>query len=255
MPIYILIIALILLVASLIWIIVAKSKFSVLGVAFLIGISIFAMAFWQSRRPETSLRVVGYASKLFESDLVKWNVSLQKNVSAAELSRGYRDMNSDIMAFKSYLIEQGLAEKDISIQPASSYQRFDNNGNMTGYNINQSIFVLSQELDLVEDLALNSDFFADRSIVLNNSRLEYLYTKLPVLKKELLAAATEDALARAFEIASSAGTGLGKLREARAGVFQITEPYSTDVSDYGIYNTSTRQKSISVTLTGYFGLR
>jgi hypothetical protein len=255
MPLYIVIIALILLAAAVNWIIISKNRFNVLAIAFLIGVSIFATAFYQSRRPETSLRVVGYASKLFESDLVKWNVSLQKSISATDLSRGYRDMSSDIMAFKGYLIEQGLAEGDISIQPATSYQRFDNYGNMTGYSINQSIFVLSEDLDLVEDLALNPDFFADRGMVLNNSRLEYLYTKLPVLKQELLAAATEDALARASEIAGSAGTGLGKLREARAGVFQITEPYSTDVSDYGIYNTSTRQKSISVTLTGYFRLR
>ncbi|HQB98599.1 MAG TPA: SIMPL domain-containing protein, partial [Candidatus Cloacimonadota bacterium] len=60
-----------------------------------------------------------------------------------------------------------------------------------------------------------------------NSRLEYLYTKLPDLKKELLAAATEDALARAKEISGSANSKLGKMREARAGVFQITEPFST----------------------------
>ncbi|HOA28933.1 MAG TPA: hypothetical protein PKL34_02770, partial [Candidatus Cloacimonadota bacterium] len=60
---------------------------------------------------------------------------------------------------------------------------------------------------------------------------------------------------RAEEISSSAKTKLGKMREARAGVFQITEPYSTDVSDYGIYNTGTRSKSISVTLTAVFKLK
>jgi hypothetical protein len=37
-------------------------------------------------------------------------------------------------------------------------------------------------------------------------------------------------------------------------VFQITEPYSTDVSDYGYYNTDTRTKSISVTVTTKFRL-
>jgi len=255
MPLFLIIIAILVVAGVLIWMKDSKNKFNVLGVAFIIGISIFALAFWQSRQADTSLRVVGYSSKLFESDLVKWNVSLQKSISANDLSRGYRDMSADIRAFKAHLIAQGLVEEDISIQPATSYQRFDNYGNMTGYSINQAIFVLSEELDKIEELALNPDFFADRGMVLNNSRLEYLYTKLPVLKQELLAAATEDALARATEIAGSAGTGLGKLREARAGVFQITEPYSTDVSDYGIYNTSTRQKSISVTLTAYFKLK
>ncbi|CAO81471.1 conserved hypothetical protein [Candidatus Cloacimonas acidaminovorans str. Evry] len=59
----------------------------------------------------------------------------------------------------------------------------------------------------------------------------------------------------AKNITGSGNTKLGKLREARAGVFQITEPYSTEVSDYGIYNTSTRSKSISVTLTAIFKLK
>lgn len=237
------------------WMKESKNLYSVLGIAFIVGITIFGIFFWQSRRAETSLRVVGYSSKLFESDLVKWNISLQKTVGSSELSSGYKTMNSDVKAFRDYLIKQGFAEDEISVQPVTSYPRHDNYGNMTGYNMNQEIFLLSDKMDTVEDLALNPDFIAERGMVLQNSRLEYLYTKLPELKQELLAAATEDAMARAKEISGSADTKLGKMREARAGVFQITEPYSTDVSDYGIYNTSTRKKSISVTLTAYFYLK
>ena len=237
------------------WIKGPKNKFNLLGVAFIIGISVFSLAFWQSRQAATSLRVVGYSSKLFESDLVKWNLSMQKMVGSNGLSQGYKDMNADIKAFKNFLILQGVPLDEVSVQPVTSYQQFDNNGNMTGYNLSQSVFILSEDLDKIEDLALNPDFFAERGMVLNDSRLEYLYTKLPELKQELLAAATEDALARATEISGSAKTSLGKLREARAGVFQITEPYSTEVSDYGIYNTGTKQKSISVTLTAYFNLK
>ncbi|CCU78849.1 hypothetical protein HSACCH_00942 [Halanaerobium saccharolyticum subsp. saccharolyticum DSM 6643] len=33
----------------------------------------------------------------------------------------------------------------------------------------------------------------------------------------------------------------------RSGIFQITEPYSTDASSMDIYNTSSRDKEISVT--------
>ncbi|MDD3563257.1 MAG: SIMPL domain-containing protein [Candidatus Cloacimonetes bacterium] len=237
------------------WIKGPKSKFNLLGIAFIIGISIFSLAFWQSRQAATSLRVVGYSSKLFESDLVKWNISLQKMVGTNELNQGYKDMSADIKAFRDFLAAQGIAPDEISVQPITSYQRYDNNGYMTGYNLSQSVFILSEDLNKIEDLALNPDFFAERGMVLNDSRLEYLYTKLPELKQELLAAATEDALARATEISGSAKTSLGKLREARAGVFQITEPYSTEVSDYGIYNTGTKQKSISVTLTAYFNLK
>lgn len=255
MPYFVTLIIVLAVLGILYWMRATKSPWAVLGVAFVIGISIFGLFFWQSRQSTTSLRVVGYSSKLFESDLVKWNVSFQKSVGTNELSKAYRDMSADLKAFQSYLVTQGVPETDQSIMPVTSYTNHDNYGAMTGYTLNQSISILSTDLDKIGDLSLNPDFFAERGMVLNNSNLEYLYTKLPDLKKQLLAEATEDALARALEISGSAKSKLGKLQEARAGVFQITEPYSTDVSDYGIYNTSTRKKSISVTLTGVFKLR
>jgi hypothetical protein len=180
---------------------------------------------------------------------------MQRNVSHDGLKDGYNKMSNDVNAFKNYLEEQGIPEKDISIQPINSYQTTDNYGNPTGYALNQNVFIVSSDIPKIENLSLKPDFFAERGILLQNSNLAYLYTKLPDLKKQLLSEATKDAVARAEEIAGSGNTKLGKLREARAGVFQITEPYSTEVSDYGIYNTSTRSKSISVTLTAIFKLK
>ncbi|HPI25179.1 MAG: SIMPL domain-containing protein [Candidatus Cloacimonetes bacterium] len=255
MPNFIILILVLVVLGILVWMKESKNHLAILGIAFIVGISIFALFFWQSRQAATSLRVVGYASKLFESDLVKWNLSFSKNVETAELSSGYKGMSADLKAFQNYLSAQGIPEDDQSVMPVTSFPRHDNYGNMVGYTLNQSITVLSEDLEKIGELSLNPDFFAERGMVLQNSNLEYLYTKLPELKQQLLSEATSDALARATEISGSAKTKLGKLQEARAGVFQITEPYSTDVSDYGIYNTGTRKKSISVTLTAVFKLR
>lgn len=252
---YIIAILVAIVIGTLIWLKWSKNPYAVLAIGLIIGISVFSLFFYQSRQGDTSLRVVGYSSKLFESDLVKWNITVQRYAPSGGITGGYKSMNADVKAFKDYLVKQGIPEKDISIKPISSYNQYNNQGQVVGHNLNQSLFVLSNELDKIEELALDPGFIADRGMILQESRLEYLYTELPKLKQELLADATSDALARANEIASSAKTGLGKMSQARAGVFQITEPYSTDVSDYGIYNTTTRQKSISVTLTAYFKLR
>ncbi len=233
----------------------SSRSWGVLGLSFIIGLSIFGILFVQSKKSETSLRVVGYASKLFDSDLVKWNLSLQKNTSISGLQNAYTIMASDVQAFKEYLIANGVAESEIDIQPVFSTPVYENYGNIASYNLNQNIMILSSDLATIEKLSLNPEFFARRSILLSRSSLDFLYTKLPELKKQLLAEATEDAVARAEEISGSAKVKLGKMREARAGVFQITEPYSTEVSDYGIYNTGTKNKSISVTLTAVFNLK
>ena len=67
--------------------------------------------------------------------------------------------------------------------------------------------------------------------------------------------ATVDAKARALEIAKSSGNKVCGLLSARSGVFQIRKPLSTDISDYGIYNTSSKEKEIAVTVTATFKIK
>ncbi len=42
---------------------------------------------------------------------------------------------------------------------------------------------------------------------------------------------------------------------ANVGVFQITEPYSTEISDYGVFDTNTKEKDITVTMNVTFNLK
>ncbi|MCB5247139.1 MAG: SIMPL domain-containing protein [Candidatus Cloacimonetes bacterium] len=224
------------------------------GICFILGMAVFGYFHMESRLQDKTLHVVGYASKTFESDLVKWTLSVQKNTGVDGLMNAYTSLNRDVNDFKALLLEKGLTAKDINIQPPTSSPHYDDYGNMTGYSVDQMLYVLSNDVAKVEEIALDPQFFAERSIVLEQSNLEYLYSKLPDLKKEMIGAATADALDRANEIIGATKARLGKLTYARSGVFQITEPYSTDVSDYGYYNTNTRTKSISVTVTTNFKL-
>jgi hypothetical protein len=121
--------------------------------------------------------------------------------------------------------------------------------------LQQSLFVITAKIEAIEDLALNPSVLTERGAVLQNSSLEYFYSKLADIKTELLAEAAKDAQRRAGEIAKNSGVSLGKVASLRAGVFQITEPFSTEVSDYGMYNTQTKQKDITVTVRATFNLR
>ena len=83
---------------------------------------------------------------------------------------------------------------------------------------------------------------------------QYVYTKLPTLRLRLLGEATKDAQSRARVIAEATGSGLGGLRGVDVGVFQVTSPNSTDVSDYGFYDTSTLQKDVTAVVNVTFAL-
>ncbi|HBE04868.1 MAG TPA: SIMPL domain-containing protein, partial [Firmicutes bacterium] len=157
-------------------------------------------------------------------------------------------------AFRAALTERGFKPEDITVQPVNSMPKYSN-GMQVGYTLVQSIFLISKDIDAIEELALNPGKITERDIVFQYSNLEYYYSELSEMKLSLLSAATKDARRRADEIASGTGDEIGAIQSARTGVFQITEPYSTEVSDYGIYNVGSRTKDITVTVTVVYTIK
>ncbi len=224
----------------------------VIGLSVIIAFFVLGLFIYNSRAVVDSVNVVGAATKRFESDIVKWRIYLSRDTDLSNVSNGYKLLQNDMSLLKAVLAEKGLSEKDMTVQPINTMQRYNNQGQATGYTLQQGAFVITSNLTAVEELALNPAVLMDKGVVFQNSNLEYFYSKLADIKMELLADATKDARRRAEEIAGNAGMKLGAVTSLRAGVFQITEPFSAEVSDYGMYNTQTKQKDITVTVRAAF---
>ncbi len=227
----------------------------VLGVSIIAAAIIFGAFFYQSRVSESSVRVVGAATKRFDSDIVKWRVTLNRSVGLMEIQQGYQQVARDLETLKAVLAENGIAQDKINVQPASTQPRYNQGGGVSGYNVQQSLFVVSTEVATLEKLALNPSAVIEKGVTLQFANLEYYNANLSEIKRELLAEATKDARRRAEEIALNAGMSVKSITNARAGVFQITEPYSTEISDYGVFNASTKTKDITVTVNATFVMK
>jgi hypothetical protein len=83
---------------------------------------------------------------------------------------------------------------------------------------------------------------------------QYVYTRLATLRPQLLAAAMQDAQRRARVLVAASGARLGTLRGVDVGVFQVTTPNSTQVSDYGAYDTTTLNKDVTAVVNATFAL-
>ena len=82
----------------------------------------------------------------------------------------------------------------------------------------------------------------------------YLYSGIEGLKLDLLAKATENAKLRAKTLAEAGGAKLGSIMSASQGVFQITQPLSTEVASYGMYDTSTVEKDVRCVVNVQFAV-
>jgi hypothetical protein len=208
--------------------------------------------FYAAQAPRGVVRVVGAATIPFESDRVKWTLTLMRRVPTTDALSGYSLLKTDVDRLRGALLGMGLVESDLVIQPVNMEPWFVDRGEVGAYMARQTVSVISDRVEMVEGLAREPGGVLGQGAVLQGSQLEYFYSGLTELKRSLLAAATEDAEARASEIA---GDELGELNDAQAGVFQIREPYSNEVQGYGMYSTSTRAKEITVTVRATYGMR
>jgi uncharacterized protein len=205
-------------------------------------------------QPET-LRVVGSATRSLKADVLKWRVTLMRTApSAGAVAEAGAQVGRDTDAFLRYLDAGGIPRAAVTVQATTTEPRYGPQG-PSGYQVVQNLFVISQELDRLEKLAVRPDPLLAQGLLLQTSRLEYYFSNLADIKRQLLADATRDARQRAEEVARNAGVKIGRLISARTGVFQITEPYSTEISDYGVYSNSTRDKDVTVTLNATYTLR
>ena len=127
-------------------------------------------------------------------------------------------------------------------------------GRILGYQVTQQIEVRTGDVDKVASLAGDLGGLLDQGVPVVGQAPEYLYAKLPEIRGPLLADATRDAKARAAEIVNAVGADVGRIKAVRVGVFQITKRNSTEVNDYGMYDTSDREKEITAVVRVTFAL-
>jgi hypothetical protein len=231
---------------------------AMLAIGLVLSSIILGWSYSQKKSGDEAVTVTGSAKKRIKSDLVVWSAGV--SYQAAELSTAYRQLSENIPRIKKYLVEKGINENQITVSAISSntlYRR-DENGNqtseITGYALRQEVEVKTGDVDRIAQVAREATELINQGILIESSAPRYYYTQLGDLKIEMLGEAARDAKARAEAIASSTGNRIGTIRSARMGVMQITAADSTDVSDYGIYDTSTIEKDVTAVVNINFAV-
>ncbi len=230
-----------------------SNKFS-LSIAIVIASIILGIFFYVARQKDNSVKVVGYAIESFESDIIRWSFNISETTSQFDLKTAYKRLNDNINSFKKIINKMNLDSLELLYKPIRINDIYDRNGITSNKKLTQDIILTSISLEKIEELSTNPEVFIEKNITFEYSNIDYYYTKLDLIKKELLGKAIINAKERATEILTAAGNSVGDLLTARSGVFQITEPLSTEVAGYGLHSTSTKKKNIKVTVSAEFDI-
>lgn len=229
---------------------------AIIALAVIISGYLLAKGYKDRSKTSQSISVTGSGEENFVSDLIVWRATFSKK--NLELKQAYAELNSNQKEIKKYLIKKGVKMDEIIFEAVDIqkdfYYDYDQNGALrntifNGYNLTQNLKVQSKNVDLIENISREVTELIDAGVELNSFAPEYYYTKLAQLKIKMIESATKDAKNRAEKIALNAGGGLGTLKSAEMGVFQITgENTSEDYTWGGNFNTSSKKKTANITI-------
>ena len=227
---------------------------ALVAVALLIGALAIGRGI-RNRNANNVITVTGSAKQMITSDYAIWDFSVtSQDTSAAAASKALAGWTTKIQAF---LEQRGVQAGELTVYPISTNTVTPSNGNsnqVVGYQLTRNFEVRSARVDAIQGVAQASSSLLTGGIPFSAQPLQYVYTKLDSVRGPLLAAAVRDAEQRAKTLLAATGTKLGKLRGVDVSPFQITPPNSTQVSDYGEYDTSTLKKQVEAVVNVTFGL-
>lgn len=206
-------------------------------------------------RSSDGITVTGSAKISATADNAVWvlNVSL----SSPAVSTAVKKVDSDVAALSDYLIKAGIPTDALTLGAVSTYANEEfSNGNATGrilsYRANREVTVRSKDVELISKLSQGIGALLATGINVNNYGPAYYISNLPELRPQLMAEAMKDAKVRAEALTKAVGGQIGSLVNVKAGPIQITTPDSTMTADYGAYDTSTIEKTVTATVSVTF---
>ena len=185
------------------------------------------------------------------------------NFSARIFSRGYAKTEMEFAGSFLDRVETNLkngAKEDklifsaITVTPNFKLSNGTRTNDIKNYHASVSISYCDTDVDAVVKIADTAPELIEQGVSIFSPAPEYYYTKLEDLKISLIERAAANAKLRAQRLTSGTNSNLGKILSASQGIFQITRPLSNETSDWGIYDTSSREKDVRCVVTIEFAI-
>ena len=226
-----------------------------IGVAIVLVAHIIGGTVRDVRHTRDTLSVTASAKVPISANLVRW--SLAVSAEAATVAPAARRLRRDSTLVRKFLLSAGIPADAITPSVVASEQvviRLPHHRRRVRYRVSQQLEVRTKQIDVVEAASTRVGSLLEQGVEVSAAPLAYLSTELAQAKLTALERATAEARRRAEILAHGLGGKLGRMRSSSQGVYQVTPRDSTDVSDYGINDTTSRDKDVNAVVGATFAV-
>ena len=228
-----------------------------LGATLALGVTIGSQSLGKAiasiNKNAAPIHVKGLAETAVVSDRASWTARVSSR--AATLADAFAIIESNSSQLRALILSQGFAADEVTMREVDTTILYVPNekgistNKIEFYLLSQLISVRSSRVAAVRDLAFTSTSLIKNGVEIFSGSPSYTVSALEAIKMTLLEKATANGYERAKLLARGSNAGVGGLISASQGVFQIVPLGSTDVSDWGMNDTSSIDKTVKAVVS------
>lgn len=226
-----------------------------LGLAAVITGIVVSGAIRDVKKRRDTITVTGSAREPIRADLATWRISVR--VQRPDPAAAARALQVQIRGVREFLRAGGITDAEVRQPPLATAEvtrRVAPRRFVAEYRISQRFEITSRNIERLERVAGAVTELVARGIPVSVGSITYVSTQLTAARFKALQAATANARDRAETLVEGLGGDLGPVRSANLGVYQIVPRNSTEISDYGVNDTSARDKDVISVVTVTFAV-
>lgn len=174
---------------------------------------------------DRQVTVKGLAEREVPADKVTWSIGTK--LTGNDLPMLYEGINLQTDKIKRFLKQNGLDEKEVTINPPSvsdlEAREWGENNKSFRYIVSTTITVATNKVEQVNKAIFCQAELLKQGVAIENSNADYEYVSFQQMKPEMMAEAIKNAQKTAEQFAEASNSHLGKIQTAGQGQFEIDD--------------------------------
>jgi hypothetical protein len=221
---------------------------AILATGLIAGGYLLGNGLLRAKDAERAVTVRGLAERNVTADLATWTISY--SATSNSLAEAQGKVRADTQAIESFFKELGFPAD--ALQPTGANVSSYTNEGVTTYTVRQRLALRTTDIARAQKAVARQFDLVGRGVFLEEgSGMAYTFTKLNDIKPEMVAEATKDARAAAQQFAEDSNSGVGKIKDATQGYFEI-EARDGEAGGWGMADSP--YKKVRVVTTVSFSL-
>ena len=220
----------------------------VLSLGLIVGGYLLGDGLTRARAADRAVTVRGLAERDVTADLATWTIAY--SATAEDMASAQASVDQDSTAIRGFFAELGFPAE--ALQPTGvNVTTYSDNG-VTRFTVRQRVALRSTDIKRAQAAVKRQFDLVRRGVMLEEgSGMAYTFTKLNSVKPAMVAAATRDARKAAEQFAEDSGAGVGGIKSASQGYFEVTARDGDSGGSWGVSDSPFKKVRVVTTVDFY----